>query len=66
MQGQKDCKCEYRKVKDRFPNHCEYDTLKEDSDNWHSIIIVIVGNRLPTSMIETVRAQARQAEKAQS
>ena len=46
-------------------NHCEYDALKEDSDKLHSINIAIAGNRLPTFMIETVGAQARQTEKHQ-
>ena len=62
----KDCKADNHKLNDHCSNHCEYDTLKEDSDKLHSIIIAIAGNRLPTSMIETVGSQARQAEKHQS
>ena len=62
----KDCTARNHKVNDHFRNHCEYDTLKEDSDKLHSIILAIAGNRLSTSMIETVGAQARQAEKHQS
>ena len=62
----KDCTARNHKVNDHCRNHCEYDTLKEDSDKLHSIIIAIAGNRLPTSMIETVGAQARQTEKQQN
>ena len=62
----KDCKAENHKLNDHCSNHCEYDTLKEDSDKLYSIIIAIAGNRLPMSMIETVGAQVRQAEKHQN
>ena len=62
----KDCTARNHKVNDHCRNHCEYDTLKEDSDKLHSIIIAIAGNRLPTTMVETVGAQARQTEKQQN
>ena len=52
----KDCKAENHKLNDHYSNYCKYDTLKEYSDKLHSIIIAIAGNRLPTSMIETVGA----------
>ena len=65
------CKCPNKtnctsvghKENDHCRNHCEFDTLKEDSDKLHSIIIAIAGSRLPTQIVETVGAQVRQTEK---
>ena len=41
----KDCTARNHKVNVHYRNHCEYDTLKEDSDKLHSIIIAIAGEQ---------------------
>ena len=60
------CTQDGHELNDHCASHCEYVTLKADSDKLHSVITVLAANRLPTNVTTHAGMKQREAEKNSS